>query len=1134
MCQRRLIFAAIRQVVLCLVFVFRLIALSDAQTSIELTTEDQRSANLSDEDFFEQFIRPMFVNDCLACHRVGEESGGLSLESRSQLIEGGDRGSIVDFIHPENSLILTVVQRTGEVAMPPEQALPPDKVDALRQWVKRGAPWPEASGRLSWKEKKSDHTSQQVMHDHWAYQPVKAVDVPLLQEPLYSHVQNEIDYFLLETLAAQRLDFADPADRRTLIRRATYDLTGLPPTHAEVQGFLDDVDENAWEKVVDRLLDSPRYGEKWAKPWLDLARYSDSKGYVYAREERFWVHAWVYRDWVIQALNQDLPYDQFIRLQIAADEYSSNASDMAAMGFLTLGRRFLGVSHDIIDDRIDVVSRATMATTIACARCHDHKYDPLSIEDYYSLYGIFRNCEETLVSISDERDLDTAFTEGLVQRQTKLSEVMDRHRQSASNRVRERVRDYLEAQLHLEDYPEAGFDQIYQENDIIPEFVRRWRDYLELQSESNDRLFGLWHRLIAVDDEDFDAFASQVCDQIQQAGEDAVHPEILKRFQEPPKHKIEMVERYAALFTDYLNWIEGLGEEHGDQIHSDERWNVLFHPEGPCEIPDESITHTERYFPTSHTEEIWKLQAEVDRWIRNSDQSVKFALALFDKKERMLDAHVMRRGDPTLLGERVERRFPLSFGVFDPDDPTIAKTYGDGSGRAQLARAITSPNNPLTARVAVNRIWAQHFGSGLVETLSDFGTRADPPSHPELLDWLTRQFIDRGWRLKPIHRMIMLSNAYRQSSLDSHTPHLEQARDVDPKNRLLWRYPSRRLEFESLRDSILFVSGDCDLTLGGKSVSLFDSQRRTIYCETDRQFFASAMRTFDVASPDLSIATRAQTTIPQQALFFLNHPFVVKHASRLVQGLESESIDDRIREIYKRVLGRDPASAELDFAQEFVSLALPTVDPSPVEDSTVWSYGMGHFDQESASIQGFIALPYFSGNAWQGGSEYPDGKLGWVQLTPEGGHPGNTIENASIRRWIAPESMTIRIDSQFIHEPQVGDGVHAMIVSSRTGVLSQANIFHQSIPMVIDLLEVEKGEIIDFVVDIREVLNSDQYLWAPTISRVNSSTSDGNGSEVVDVWDSRAEFRGSPFVELDPWVAFAQVLLSSNEFIFVD
>ena len=1089
--------------------------------------------NLGDVEFFEQYVRPTLIENCLECHNDQKDSGGLSIETADKFKQGGDHGSLVDPDQRNLSLLLQVISGDGDLKMPPDGSLTALQVESIRRWVDRGARWPDGVVRLAGEFDHSGPSAIKMLGEHWAYQPLADVEIPALDQGLDAQDYNEIDRFLHDELTKNGLSFSRAADRRTLIRRATYDLHGLPPSEEEIDAFLNDDSPSAWEKVINRLLESPRYGEKWAKHWLDLARYSDSKGYVYAREERFWVHAWVYRDWVINALNQDMPYDRFLQLQIAADLLDSDPDDLAAMGFLTLGRRFLGVPHDIIDDRIDVVSRATMGIAMACARCHDHKYDPVSIEDYYALYGIFRNCEERLVAISDESEMDAEFIAGLRQRQGQLEDALRRYRKAASDRVRDRIADYLGAQLHLEDFPEAGFDQIYVEEDLIPEFVRRFRDYLDLQDDENDRLFKAWRQFVRLPANLFQEQATQICRQMQESTAGEFHPQIVRRFEDVPSDMDEVVTRYADLFADSMALLSS--DQDADKLRTAlaEIEDFLFGDEGPCEVPAESITHIERFFPTSQTEELWKLQAEVDRWILQAKSSPVFTIALNDKKGNLIDSHVMKRGDPTLLGSRVQRGFPQAFRSFDSDRDSLHLKPIEGSGRLALANSITSSKNPLTPRVAVNRIWAHHFGAGLVETLSDFGNRSDVPSHPALLDWLSQQLIEGNWKQKRIHRLIMMSTAYQQASLDSLAENWDRAEQVDPENRLLWQFPRRRLDFESLRDSILFVTRRDDFQPGGKSSGLFTSRRRTIYCETDRQFFSSAQRTFDVASPDLSISRRAETTVPQQALFFLNHPFVIEQVGALVGDIEDGSVDVGVENLYRRLLGRTPTEDESLLSRQFIEEASRAVDVDLKREEAMkedaWTYGMGAFDSMTNRVRDYQVLPHFSGDAWQGGPSYPDSTLGWVQLTARGGHPGNVRSHASIRRWTAPRSMTVKIVSDLTHEPNVGDGVHAAIISSRSGVLMEADVFHDTVSMAVEKLQVDEGDTIDFLVDIGEGLNSDQYLWAPRIIEFDEANANGDS-----YWDAVEHFRGTPFKELDPWVALAQVLISSNEFIFID
>src|SRR6185437_15972788 len=432
-------------------------------------------------DFFESNVRPLLVEHCQKCHGPKKQEAGLRLDTRQAALEGGDSGPALAPGKPDESLLIAAVRYVGEVQMPPSGKLKDRQIAALAEWVRLGAPWPASPPP-------AHENLAEVQGRHWAFQPISRPAPPTVQNVAWE--QTPIDRFVLAKLEAAGLAPSPPADRRTLIRRATIDVTGLPPTPEEVEAFVNDPAADAYARLINRLLDSPHYGEQWARHWLDVARYSDTKGYVYAREQRFWVHAPAYRDWVVQAFNRDLPYDQFLLLQIAADQAApDDAGATEAMGFLTLGRRFLGVTHDIIDDRIDVVTRGTMGLTVACARCHDHKYDPIPTSDYYSLYGVFLNSTERLAPAAEPAargEAYAAFENELNKRQQKLRGAMLAKRNDAAERVRQRVTDYLVAQTELAKYPEEGFDQILTPSDIIPTFVRRWEAWLALADREAD------------------------------------------------------------------------------------------------------------------------------------------------------------------------------------------------------------------------------------------------------------------------------------------------------------------------------------------------------------------------------------------------------------------------------------------------------------------------------------------------------------------------------------------------------------------------------------------------------------------------------------------------------------------------
>ncbi len=1078
------------------------------------------------DDFFENNVRPLLAERCVKCHGAEKQSGGLRLDSADGLQKGGDSGQAVVAGNADESLLLAAVRYGDDLQMPPDARLKDAEVNMLAHWIATGAHWPPAATVQS---SASDPASR-----HWAFQPVQSPTPPTLETSDAAEkafLRNPIDAFVLRRLQQANLTHSPEADRRTLIRRVTYTLTGLPPTPDEVEAFVADTGADAYDRLVERLLDSPAYGEQWARHWLDVARYSDSKGYVYAREERFWVHAWTYRDWVVNAFNSDMPYDRFLLLQIAADQAPDRRDiDLAAMGFLTLGRRFLGVQRDIIDDRIDVVTRGTMSLTVGCARCHDHKYDPIPTADYYSLYGVFASSRERITQLSPpDRASESMreFQQELAARQAKLDALLQERRASTSDRVRSRVGDYLRAQFELEKYPEEGFDQVIATSDLLPSFVRRWQDHLRRAQQNDDRVFSLWRAYLPDSPSalgDHPAPPTSV-----------MNPLVAAAFSTPPESREELIQRYAELFAKIdQQWKDSL--EEAEQAQQDaptaltdpaaeELRQVLYGPGSPCVVPDEPVVHTEYDFDSATCNELWKLQGEVDRWIINSPAPAPFAVILEDR-ERPMTPRIFRRGNPAQKGEEVPRQF---LQLMDGED---RQPFQQGSGRWELAQRIIDPGNPLTARVMVNRVWAHHFGAGLVATPGDFGTRAAAPSHPELLDWLATQLIADGWSLKALHRRIVCSGVFRQSSAGPANPErLARARQMDPANRMLWRMNSHRLSFEEMRDSMLQASAQLDHAVGGKPASLFNEpfpRRRTLYGTVDRQFLPSALRVFDFANPDLHTPQRSATTVPQQALFLMNHPLALQQARALAdQVQDAGNAEAIVTALYRRVLQRRPSEQQLREASAYLQTALAPEAQKPPETSAQWSYGFGALDETQGRVASFTPLPHFTGSAWQGGAAWPDAKLGWVQLTATGGHPGNDRDHACIRRWTAPNAMTVSVNSQVRHEAKPGDGVRAFLVSSSKGVLRSATVHEQTADLNVETLEVEAGETLDFLCDIGDVLNSDQHLWRAAIM-----AEDGQGSPTA--WNSESDFTHDTTQLLTPIEQLAQVLLCSNEFLFVD
>ena len=896
------------------------------QTHVAPPTSARQQSSSEELVFFEEKIRPLLINRCYECHSEKKQKGGLRLDSHAAWQKGGDSGAVIVPGNPETSLLIKAV-RYGDkdLQMPPKRQLAPEETAALEKWVKLGAPDPREEHVVA----RLKSVDMETGRKHWAFQPVADPMPPRIAEDQWS--RQPLDPFVYARLQKAGLRPNIAADRRTLIRRATFDLTGLPPSAEDVDIFVKDDSPDAFEKVVNRLLDSPHYGEHWARHWLDVARYADTKGYINLREEKQFVHSWSYRDWVVRALNDDMAYDRFLLLQLAADQVEPPESPhLAAMGFLTLGRRFLGVTHDIFDDRIDVVTRTTLALSVACARCHDHKFDPIPTRDYYALYGVFQSCVEQVVPCAPPAT-DAAFAKGLRDREDKLRSMLAKRREEQATRVRARVTDHLIAQLELEKYPEQTFSQILDASDINPAVVRRWQSFLAEAEERHDPVFLIWHEFAKLSP---DAFASHGIGATQD-----VNPLVANAFTTAPASMREVAQRYGTLFADVeKQWQAMLKSDPDAKALPDENTEalrrVLHGPDSPCTVPDEHLANSEWFFPTRTGDELWKLQAEVDRWLLKSPGAPAYTTILVDRAQPASPC-VFKRGNPMTKGETVPRQF-LQVLSASPHQP-----FSKGSGRLELAQAIIAPGNPLTARVIVNRVWMQHFGRGLVATPSDFGLRTEPPSHPELLDRLARRFMDEGWSLKKLHRHILLSATYQQSSLvTADNAASQKAHEIDPENRLLWRMNTHRLTFEEMRDAWLAATGELDLRVGGKPVELFaaNNTRRTLYALVDREKLPTVMRMFDFANPDISIPQRNDTIVPQQALFGLNHPFLAARAKALAQRTESAGNEnsERVKRLYAVLFQRTATDTEIAAAIAFVQPSA-TDKSAPAPGSAIMS-----------------------------------------------------------------------------------------------------------------------------------------------------------------------------------------------------
>ncbi len=663
--------------------------------------------------------------------------------------------------------------------------------------------------------------------------------------------------------------------------------------------------------MVDRLLASPHYGERWGRYWLDIARYADSKGYVF-QEDRSYPFAYTYRDYVIRSFNEDKPYDRFLIEQIAADKLSlgTDKRPLAALGFLTVGRRFMNNEHDIIDDRIDVVTRGLMGLTVACARCHDHKYDPIPQADYYSLYGVFASSVEPkelplIGEVKHTKEYD-AFQAELKKREAGLDDFrVKRHAEIVAElRTKGSIAKYLMAVHQARGKALDSPRDIARELSVRPAAFLRWRQFLADAAKKPSPVFDPWFALSKLPEKGFADAAAEVIADLGNDTKRPVNPRILAALADAEPQSLRDV---AAVYGEVL---ASVWPQPGPVLDDQAQLLAVVGTGGPVDVP---FADADRLFDRADRNKLTDIKRKIDAFKAASPVAPPRAMVLNDAP-RPTEPVVFLRGNPNNRGPAVPRRFPAV--VSGPD----RKPFADGSGRLELAKDIASPDNPLTARVFVNRVWMEHFGKPLVRTPSDFGTRSDPPTHPELLDWLAKRFVEDGWSVKALHRRMMLSAAYQQASEDR--PELAQA---DPENRLLGRMNRRRDDFEALRDGMLAVADKLDPAVYGRSVDLFKkpyTHRRTVYGHIDRQNLPGTFRAFDFPSPDLHSSQRPVTTVPQQALFLMNSPFVADLARAVAARPEvywAFGPGERVRRMYRAVLARDPTAGEVALAEQFVA-----------------------------------------------------------------------------------------------------------------------------------------------------------------------------------------------------------------------
>jgi hypothetical protein len=1165
-----------------------------------------------ENDYFESKIRPALIEYCHNCHSADKDAkikGGLQLDSKAGLLKGGSTGPGLVAGQPDRSLIIKAMRYSDpNLQMPPKEKVPDSVLADFENWVRMGAPDPR-SGKAA-AVLKTDEDLQKAKK-HWAFQSIVKPEPPKPKAHLKSWIQNDIDLFVLAKLEEKGMFPSPIADKWTLVRRAYFDLLGMPPTAKEAEEFVNDVSKDAWPKLIDKLLASPHYGERWGRYWLDIARYADTRGANNNNRmgDNRLIHAFTYRDWVVNALNEDMPYDKFLKYQIAADSLpGAEAKHLAALGFITMNRA-VNNRQEEIDDRIDVITRGTMSLSVYCARCHDHKFDPIPTKDYYSLYGVF---DSTTYSMNNKPVIqkieDTPEYRDYTAKKSQVEARLDGYRQTQLStfvgEAKGKTMEYLlanhYANLGNTNYMiegRAGQQRFEQVTKLQFEVATNWRRFLGQRSKANDAIFGPWHdytKLLEEDkvsDKDFAAKSKELAakymtkDGVPMKG---LNPLVARAFSTPISSIRVVAERYAKLFLDAeKSWVGAVTLD--SKKKKDDNDPTL------KKLSDPAMEQLRQVFygqasPVNITYD--RLAGFDNGRIRNGEQAFQLqadaldalhagaprrAMALSDTGTPR-NAKVALKGDPRNLGPEVPRQF---LEVLNPNrKPFSSKS----SGRAELAEEIASKNNPLTARVLANRVWMNHFGGALVRTPTDFGVRADDPTHPELLNYLSAWVMENGWSLKQLHKFIMTSATYMQSSDDRAKPLLN-----DPANLYVWKMNRRRLDFEGFRDSLLAVSGKLDPTMGGHPVKITpeggnplgypeNPYRRTLYGYIDRGNLSSLYRTFDFANPDATVGMRFGSTVPQQALYLMNSPFVGELARSIVHRDDVKNkVDEeqRIEMLYQICFQRMPSALETKIGMKFLE------DQSGVKGSDakpIWQYGYGTYDARNRRVQ-FFKLPNFSSGGGmmggnnrmnQGGGGYYDGgtnnRLAGLRLTANGGI-ASTL--AVIRRFTAPMDGSLAIDGTLAQAGRgaTGDGVGGYIVhrgSVQIGAYSLTGAY-RSAETKVTKVDVKRGDTIDFIVDNGGKGNAigDTFTWAPTLrvgaaspamaSAAPAMTPFGGpmmapsapamnnsmtmGGATATRWDAQAQF-GSPSAgqqkPLDTWEKYAQILLLANEMTFVD
>jgi hypothetical protein len=898
-------------------------------------------------DFFETKVRPILATNCYTCH-TNALSGGLRLDSAEALAKGGDHGPSVTPGDPDKSLLITAIRQTdANLKMPMGGKLKDAEVKDLEAWVKAGAIWPKtappavAAAASAAQAAPQKYVIAPAQRQLWSLLPLKTPPVPEVKDPRWS--KTPIDRFVFAKLEQQGLKPVVPASKRDLLRRATLDLTGLPPTPEEIEAFEKDNSPDAFAKVVDRLLASPHYGERWGRVWLDVARYGEDdyrslnpnpKGY------RPYPNAYAYRDWVIQAFNDDLPYDQFVKAQLAGDlmDPAVRYKMLPATGFLGLGPWYYDNGSNEVTraderhDRVDVVTRGFLGLTVACARCHDHKYDPIPQTDYYSLAGVFFNTiyEEYPAAPKNVVDAYEKMQSDLDEKNKILQDATQTLTNDLSRSYAFQTSNYLQGVWEVTGSQKKEKGAVAESRKLDYEVLDRWITYMGKKTDKYHNK-DAWQAMAKSKTGGTQAEAKKLADKfqeeviealLQKTDLDAQNQIIKDKDVEGTKPKkrtdkpsnfvsnkdfnpgsdlrlLNLPEEQSNFYTEIFqrelkdnddpNAMMAAGGRQGNGGVLTFRGYGLQSRLGP-----EAQARTK------------SMQDDIDAAKKKLDTHYPFIHGVKDS-ETPVNIPLALRGNPENLGPEVPRHF---LSILSDSDPT---PFAQGSGRMELANDIVK--QPIAMRVIVNRIWKEHFDTGIVDTPSNFGQKGEPPTNPELLEYLADTFVKDGMSIKKLQRAIMLTQVYQLGTQNN-----EENYAKDSGNRLYWRANHHRLDAEELRDSVLAVAGNLDSALGGPSEELTPSfLRRTVYGKVSRYKLDTYLSTFDFPTPNISAEKRFTTTVPLQRLFLMNSDFMQLESEELAKRVAGEPDNQaRIKKVYQLVYGRQPTEAEIKLGIDYL------------------------------------------------------------------------------------------------------------------------------------------------------------------------------------------------------------------------